>query len=119
MHDRIIVQLAKNRRNMLLENELLWVRLWDVWLYCKDILFDHSGVIVTNLKAFSYTSSPHLLGDFFWRLVHPRNSSSGIASADTTITRPTKEEAERILGVIQRYHPGLEIDVAEFQQDSC
>jgi hypothetical protein len=78
--------------------------------------FDRSGVIVS--KAFSYSSSPHLLGDFLWQVVHPQKSSFGITGSDTTITRPTKEEAERMLDIIQRYHLGLEIDVAEFLQDS-
>jgi hypothetical protein len=78
--------------------------------------FDRSGVIVS--KAFSYTSSPHLLGEFLWRLVHPEKSSSGITGSDNTITPSTKEEAERMLDVVQRHHPGLEIDVAEFLQDS-
>jgi hypothetical protein len=78
--------------------------------------FDRSGVIVS--KAFSYATSPHLLGDFFWRLVHPQKSSFGITGSDTSITRPTKEEAERMLDIIQRYHLDLEIDAAEFLQDS-
>jgi len=78
--------------------------------------FDRSGVIVS--KSFSYATSPHLLGDFFWRLVHPQKSSFGITGSDTSITRPTKEEAERMLDIIQRYHLDLEIDAAEFLQDS-
>jgi hypothetical protein len=78
--------------------------------------FDRSGVIVS--KAFSYTSSPHLLGEFLWRLIHSEKLSSGITGSDNTITPPTKEEAERMLDVVQRHHPGLEINVAEFLQDS-
>lgn len=78
--------------------------------------FDRSGIIVS--KAFSFISSSHILGDFFWRLVHPGNLSSCIAGSDTTITRPTEDEAERMLGLIQRYHQGLEIDAAALLQDS-
>ena len=116
-HDETIVQLAKNGRNMLLGNLTCFVFVLGVYGHNARIYrFDRSGVIVS--KAFNYTSSPHLLGDFLWLLVHPEKSSSGITGSDTTITRPTKEEAERMLGVVQRYHPGLEIDVAEFLQDS-
>ena len=116
-HDETIVQLAKNGRNLLLGNSSCFVFVLGVYGHNARIYrFDRSGVIVS--KAFSYTSSPHLLGDFLWRLVHPEKSSSGIIGSDTTITRPTKEEAERMLGVVQQYHLGLEINVAEFLQDS-
>ena len=116
-HDETIVQLAKNARNLLLGNSSCFVFVLGVYGHNARIYrFDRSGVIVS--KAFSYTSSPHLLGDFLWRLVHPAKLSPGITGSDTTITRPTKEEAERMLGVVQRYHLGLGIDVAEFLQDS-
>jgi hypothetical protein len=116
-HDETIVQLAKNGRNLLLGNTSCFVFVLGVYGHTARIYrFDRSGVIVS--KAFSYISSPHLLRDFLWRLVHPKKSSSGITGSDTTITRPTKEEAERMLGVVQRYHRGLEIDVAEFLQGS-
>ena len=78
--------------------------------------FDRSGVIVS--KAFNYISSPEFLGEFLWRLVHPENSSPGIIGSDTTITRPTSQEAQRMLAVVQRHHPTLEIDDAKFLQDS-
>jgi hypothetical protein len=116
-HDETIVQLAKNGRNLLLGNSSCFVFVLGVYGHNARIYrFDRSGVIVS--KAFSYTSSPHLLGNFIWRLVHPLRSSSGITGSDTTITRPTKEEAERMLGAVQRYHPGLEFDVTEFLRDS-
>jgi hypothetical protein len=116
-HDETIVQLAKNGRNLLLGNSSCFVFVLGVYGHNARIYrFDRSGVIVS--KAFSYTSSPHLLGDFFWRLVHPQKSTFGITGSDTTITRPTKEEVERMLDIIQRYHVGLELDVAEFVQDS-
>ena len=78
--------------------------------------FDRSGVIVS--KAFNYISSPEYLGEFLWRLVHPENSSPGIIGSDTTITRPTSKEIERMLAIVQRHHPTLEIEDAKFRQDS-
>ncbi|KAH9976034.1 hypothetical protein BJV77DRAFT_1074456 [Russula vinacea] len=77
--------------------------------------FDCSGVIVS--KAFNYISSPELLGDFLWQLVHPENSSPGIIGSDTTITRPS-QEAQRLLDVVRWHHPTLETEAAEFLQDS-
>jgi hypothetical protein len=116
-HDETIVQLAKNGRNLLLGNSSCFVFVLGMYGHNARIYrFDLSGAIVS--KAFSYTSSPHPLGNFLWRLVHPMKSSSGITGSDITITRPTKEEAERMLGVVQRYHLGLEIDVAGFLRDS-
>ena len=116
-HDETIVQLAKNGRNLLLGNSSCFVFVLGVYGHSARIYrFDRSGVIVS--KAFSYATSPHLLGDFLWRLVHPQKSSFGITGSDTTITWPRKEEAERMLDIIQRYHLGLEIDAAEFLQDS-
>ena len=69
-------------------------------------------------QAFSYTSSPHLLGYFLWQLIHPEKSIFGITGLDTTVTQLTKEEVERMLDIIQHYHLGLHIDVAKFMQYS-
>ena len=111
------MQLAKNGRNLLLGNSSCFVLVLGLCGHSARIYrFDRSEVIVS--QAFRYTSSPHLLGDFLWRLVHPEKSSFGITGSDTTITRPTKEEAETMLDVIRHYHLGLQIDVAEFMQDS-
>jgi len=104
MHNWTIVQLAKNGCNLLMGNMSCFVFV--VGMYgdtARIYRFDRSGIIV--LKAFNYTSSPHLLQDFFWRLFHPGNSISGVAGSDTTVTQPTEEEAERILGHIRRFHP--------------
>jgi hypothetical protein len=117
IHELTIVQLAKNGRNLLLGNSSCFVFVVGVYGHTARIYrFDRSGVIVS--KAFDYTSSPNHLRDFFWRLVHPTNSSSGITGSDTTITRPTKEEAEGMLDIVQRHHPRLKIDAAEFMQES-
>ena len=117
IHDETIIQLAKNGRNLLLGNSSCFVFVLGVYGHNVRIYrFDRLGVIVS--KVFSYTSSPHLLGDFLWRLVHPEKLSFGIIGSDSTITRPTTEDAEKMLGVVRRYHLGSEIDVAEFLQDS-
>ncbi|KAH9986257.1 hypothetical protein BJV77DRAFT_965291 [Russula vinacea] len=116
-HDEIIVQISKYARNMLQGNSSCFVFLLGVYGHNARIYrFDRSGVIVS--KAFNYISSPEFLGEFLWRLVHPENSSPGIIGSDTTITRPTSQEAQRMLAIVQRHHPTLEIEDAKFRQDS-
>jgi hypothetical protein len=84
-HNGTIIQLAKNGHSLLLGHLICFVFVLGVYnhnarIYC----FDRSGVIVS--KAFRYTPSPHLLGYFLWRLVHPMKSSFCITGSDTTIT---------------------------------
>ncbi|KAH9988492.1 hypothetical protein BJV77DRAFT_1160979 [Russula vinacea] len=116
-HDEIVVQISKYARNLLQGNSSCFVFLLGVYGHNARIYrFDRSGVIVS--KAFNYISSPEHLGEFLWRLVHPKNSSPGIIGSDTTITRPTSKEIERMLAIVQRHHPTLEIEDAKFRQDS-
>ncbi|KAH9983182.1 hypothetical protein BJV77DRAFT_1073029 [Russula vinacea] len=120
-HDKIVVQISKYARNLLQGNSSCFVFLLGVYGHNARIYrFDRSGVIVS--KAFNYISSPEHLGEFLWRLVHPENSRPGIIGSDTTITRPTSEEAQRMLDavrdVVRRHDPTLEIDDAKFLQDS-
>jgi hypothetical protein len=52
--------------------------------------FDHAGVIA--LQSFNYVTHPHIMGQFYWRLVHPIVPSTAsihdkfIVGSDTTMT---------------------------------
>jgi hypothetical protein len=67
--------------------------------------FDRAGVIAS--KAFHYVSSPHILGEFFWRFVHPEHSS-GVVGLDSTLSRPTKPERRAMLEHIRQ----LDLEIA-------
>jgi hypothetical protein len=91
-HEETIVQLAKNGRNLLLGNSSCFVFVFGVYgHWARFYRFDCSGVIVS--KAFNYAISLCLLGEFFWRFVHPKHSHAGVVGSDPTVTRPTEEEA--------------------------
>lgn len=121
-----IRQLAQSGRNLLHGNLSCFVFVVGIYGNTARIFrFDRSGVIIS--KAFEYVSSPHILAEFFWRLVHPTNKTPGYATnsqtgrlvgSDLTVSRPTETEAKLMAGRIRRYHPKLDITSDDIQRHS-
>jgi hypothetical protein len=107
-HAETIIQVAKNGRNLLLGN--LSCAAFVLGMYgskARIYRFDRAGVVVS--RSFDYVASPALLGEFYWRLVHPirRSKSSGdgiIVGADRTITGASDEDKAQVAEFLQRYH---------------
>lgn len=127
IYHETIAQLAKNGRNLLLGNLSCFVFVIGIYGNCARIFrFDRSGLIIS--KAFEYTSSPDILAEFFWRLVHPaidkcsRNTMPSkvgrVVGSDPTISRPTKAEAQLMAERIQNNHPLLAVTPDDIETHS-
>ena len=86
-HNETIVQLVKNSCNLLLGNSSCFVFVLGVYGHNARVYhFDCLGVII--LKAFSYTSFPHLLQDLgaHGRIGYPNKISTAVIVYQTDHT---------------------------------
>ena len=89
---KTLAQIGKNAWNLMFSNMSLFVFVVGIYGHSVRIYrFDHAGAIVSC--SFNYVTDPQLLGQFYWRLVHPIVDSTPsihnrfIVGSDTTVKR--------------------------------
>jgi len=113
---RTLSQISMYARNLLVRNASLFVFVVGIYGHFARIYrFDHAGGIAS--PSFNYTSNPEVLGEFYWRLVHPRGvtkvtelGTRYIVGSDTTVWPTTDDEQQRVNDVFRNKYSFKEIN---------